>query len=444
MTTENAGADMRVLLIGSGGREHALAWGLAQSPKLSKLYIAPGNAGTAQLGENIPISPENLPELAQFAKREKIDLTVVGPEAPIVAGIRDLFERENLRIIAPSQRASFLEGSKVQAKAFLHKYGIPTARHASFENFEQALAFARTMPPPIVIKADGLAAGKGVAIAQTHSEAEQILRDFIIAKKFGAASQRVVIEEFLAGKEFSLFVASDGISWKLLGTAQDYKRLLDGDRGPNTGGMGSISPVPWLTEQMLDETVKTIVAPTFAALHKENLSYEGILYFGLIWTERGPCVLEYNVRFGDPETQVLVPRFDFTLLELYVAIAERRLERFEPTLKPISAVCVVLASGGYPEHYEKGFVIEGLEALTLGPSPAHQDGRGVPAGRGEDHILIFHAGTARRDSKIVTAGGRVLNVVGLGASVTEARKRAYSAIEKIRFEGMHYRRDIAA
>lgn len=417
---------MKVLLIGSGGREHTLAWGLAQSPKLSKLFIAPGNAGTAQLGENLPINAENFPELAQFAKREQIDLTIVGPEVPIVAGIRDLFERENLKIIAPIQRTSFLEGSKVQAKAFMHRHGIPTARHASFDNVEQAVAFARTMNTPIVIKADGLAAGKGVAIAQSHSEAEQILRDFMIAKKFGAASQRVVVEEFLVGKEFSLFVASDGVSWRLLGTAQDYKRLLDGDRGPNTGGMGSISPVPWLSEKMLDETVTKIVAPTFAALRKENLRYEGILYFGLIWTERGPCVLEYNVRFGDPETQVLIPRFDFDLLELFLAIAEHRLGKFETKLKPVSAVCVVLASGGYPEHYEKGFAIEGLDTLN------------------DPNVRVFHAGTALRDGKIVTSGGRVLNVVGLGASVSEARERAYAAIPTISFQGMHYRRDIGS
>ncbi len=417
---------MKVLLIGSGGREHALAWGLARSPKLSQLSIAPGNAGTARLGQNVPISAENLSELAEFARREKIDLTVVGPEASIVAGIRDLFERENLRIIAPTQKVSFLEGSKVQAKAFMHKHGIPTARHASFESYEDAQKFARTMQTPLVIKADGLAAGKGVAIAHSHAEAEQILTDFMIAKKFGAASQRVVIEEFLVGQEFSLFVASDGVSWKLLGTAQDYKKLLDGDRGPNTGGMGSISPVPWLTEQMLHETVQKIVAPTFAALRAEHLSYEGILYFGLIWTERGPYVLEYNVRFGDPETQVLVPRFDFDLLELYGAIAERRLNDFETKLKPISAVCVVLASGGYPEHYEKGFLIEGLDALT------------------DPNVLIFHAGTALRESRVVTSGGRVLNVVGLGASVSEARERAYAAIKQIHFPKMHYRTDIAA
>ncbi len=417
---------MRVLLVGSGGREHALAWGLAQSQKLSKLYIAPGNAGTAQLGENLPISTESLPELAHFAKREKIDLTIVGPEAPIASGIRDLFERENLKIIAPTQKASFLEGSKVQAKAFMHRHNIPTARHLSFADFAQALAFARTMQPPIVIKADGLAAGKGVAIAQSHAEAEQILRDFMVAKKFGEASRRVVIEEFLAGREFSLFVASDGVSWKFLGTAQDYKRLLDGDRGPNTGGMGSISPVPWLTEEMLSKTVNKIVAPTFAALRTENLSYEGILYFGLIWTEGGPYVLEYNIRFGDPETQALIPRFDFELLDLFLAIAERRLESFETKLKPISAVCVVLASGGYPEHYEKGFPIEGLDALH------------------DPNVIVFHAGTRLTETQIVTAGGRVLNVVGLGGSLSEARARAYATIEKIKFQGMHYRKDIAA
>lgn len=417
---------MKVLLIGSGGREHALAWGLAQSPKLSKLYIAPGNAGTAQLGENLPIGAEKLSELAQFARREKIDLTVVGPEGPIVAGIRDLFEQESLKIVAPTQTASFLEGSKVAAKAFMHRHGIPTARHESFADFEPAVAFARAMQPPIVIKADGLAAGKGVVIARSHAEAEQTLKDFVITRKFGPASQRVVVEEFLVGREFSLFVASDGISWKLLGTAQDYKRLLDGDRGPNTGGMGAISPAPWLTSEMLDEAVKKIVAPTFAALHQESLGYEGILYFGLIWTERGPSVLEYNVRFGDPETQVLVPRCDFDLLELYCAMAERQLERCETRLKPISAVCVVLASGGYPEHYEKGFLIEGMDALN------------------DPNVLVFHAGTALQEGRIVTAGGRVLNVVGLGSSAREARARAYAAIEKIAFQGMQYRRDIGS
>ncbi len=417
---------VNVLLIGSGGREHALAWGLAQSKRLSKLYIAPGNAGTAQLGENIPISADNISELAQFAKRKKIALTVVGPEAPIVAGIRELFERANLKIIAPAQSASFLEGSKVQAKAFLQKYDIPTAPHKSFSEFGQALAFARTLQAPLVIKADGLAAGKGVSIAHSHLEAEQTLRDFMVAKKFGASSRRVVIEEFLAGQEFSLFVASDGISWKVLGTAQDYKRLLDGDQGPNTGGMGSISPVPWLSERMLDETVKGIVAPTFAALRKENLSYEGILYFGLIWTDGGPSVLEYNIRFGDPETQVLVPRFDFDLLGLYLAIAERRLNDCETRLKPISAVCVVAASAGYPEHYEKGFSIEGLDTLH------------------DPNVIVFHAGTMLKETQIVTSGGRVLNVVGLGQSLSEARRRAYATIEKIRFPGMHYRRDIAA
>ncbi len=423
---------MKVLLIGSGGREHALAWGLTQSPKLSKLYIAPGNAGTAQLGDNVPISAEKLSELAQFARKEKIDLTVVGPEAPIVAGICDLFERENLKIIAPTQKASFLEGSKAWAKEFLHKHDIPTARHASFDNFEQAIAFAHTMKPPLVIKADGLAAGKGVSIAQSHLEAEQTLRDFVVAKKFGEASTRVVIEEFLAGKEFSLFVASDGVSWKILGTAQDYKRLLDGDRGPNTGGMGSLSPVPWLTEKMLDETVKKIVEPTFEALRvgangRSPLQYEGILYFGLIWTESGPYVIEYNVRFGDPETQVLVPRVDFDLLELYCAIAERKLDSFTVGLKPAAAVCVTLASAGYPERYEKGFLIEGLEQLQAEPD-----------------VIVFHAGTALKDGTVVTSGGRVLNVVGLGQSVPKARTRAYGAIEQISFQGMHYRTDIAA
>lgn len=416
---------MRVLLIGSGGREHALAWGLSRSPQLKKLFVTPGNAGTAQLGDNVPIKAEEVERLVQFARAEKIDLTVVGPEQPIARGIYDAFTAADLKIAAPSRRAAFLEASKAEAKAFMQKYKIPTARFNVFDNYDDAHHFLDEVALPVVMKADGLAAGKGVAITQTRNEAEETLRQFLIKRRFGEASRQVVLEEYLVGREYSVFVASDGKIWQYLGVAQDYKRLLDHDEGPNTGGMGAMSPVPWLSDEMLARTQREIVEPTFEGLTREGICYQGILYFGLIWTANGAKLLEYNARFGDPETQVLVPRFDFDLLELFLRIAEGRLRGFKLPLKPEAAVCVVAASKGYPEQYEKGKRIDGLDALG-----------------DQSDLLVFHAGTTARNSTILTSGGRVLDVVGLGASLAEARAKAYSAIEKIHFEGMSYRHDI--
>ncbi len=417
---------MKVLLVGSGGREHALAWGLKKSPVLTQLFIAPGNAGTAQLGQNIPIPITDIFRLRCFAQEEKIDLTIVGPEDSIALGIYDLFEQANLKIVAPSKKVSFLEASKVRAKEFFVNHHIPTARHHSFSDYAAALAYAKSLAIPVVIKADGLAAGKGVAIAQTHDDAAKILHSFLTENQFGIASQHVVVEEFLPGPELSVFVASDGKSWKMLGTAQDYKRLLNADRGPNTGGMGAISPVPWVTESMLQEITKKIIEPTFRGLHAEGLSYQGILYLGLMWTAKGPYVIEYNVRFGDPETQALVPRFDFDVHEFYRSIAEQKLDRFSVTLKPEYTVCVVAASKGYPEKYEKNIPVSGAVDFQF-----------------NENQLLFHAGTTLKENKIVTAGGRVLNAVGLGTTPTEARERAYNLLSQMHFEGMQIRTDIA-
>jgi phosphoribosylamine--glycine ligase len=417
---------MKVLLVGGGGREHALAWKLEKSSRLTQLYIATGNAGTASLGQNIEIPATDIFRLRCFAQEHKIDLTIVGPEDAIALGIRDLFEQAHLKIVAPCKKVAFLEASKVRAKEFFTKYHIPTARYHSFSDFASACSYAKSLNGPAVIKADGLAAGKGVAIAQTFTQAEEILRSYLLDRRFETASQHVIIEEFLTGRELSVFVASDGKAWKLLGTAQDYKRLLDGDRGPNTGGMGSISPVPWLTDAMLEEIQQKIIEPTFAGLHHEGLNYEGILYLGLMWTSAGPFVIEYNVRLGDPETQALIPRFDFDLLEFYASIAEQRFDQFTLRLKPEFAVCVVAASKGYPEEYEKGFVISGITTLQTSES-----------------AMLFHAGTARKDNRVVTAGGRVLSAVSLGATLADARQHAYELLNRVQFQGVHYRRDIA-
>jgi phosphoribosylamine--glycine ligase len=417
---------MKVLLVGSGGREHALAWKLKQSSALTQLFITPGNAGTAELGQNVPIPATDIFRLRCFAQEHKIDLTIVGPEDPIALGIRDLFEQAHLKIVAPWKKVAFLEASKVRAKEFMNQYQIPTAHHGSFTEYAAALAYVKSLKAPMVIKADGLAAGKGVAIAQTTEEADRDLKSYLINRRFGPASQSLVIEEFLTGKELSVFVASDGRTWKLLGVAQDYKRLLDADQGPNTGGMGAVSPVSWLTARMLEEISSRIIEPTFSGLRAEGLHFEGILYLGLIWTDMGPYVIEYNVRFGDPETQVLVPRCDFDLLRFYQAIAERKLHEIPLELRSEYAVCVVAASKGYPEEYETNLLIQG---------------EGLKSIAGD--ALLFQAGTTLQGQSVLTSGGRVLNAVGKGSSIGEARERAYELIQHVHFPGMHYRRDIA-
>lgn len=419
---------MRVLVVGSGGREHALAWAISRSPLLSALFVSPGNGGTVEIAENLPVKAEDIPGLVEAARQVRADLVVVGPEAPIARGIRDALEEAGIQAFAPYRRVSFLEASKIAAKHFMRRHGIPTAEAGTFERYEEALAYLGGLPEgPVVIKADGLAGGKGVTIAASRTEAEKVLHAYMVENRFGEASRKVVIETYLEGQELSVFVASDGAQWAYLGDARDYKRLLDGDQGPNTGGMGSISPVPWLTEEMRGRIVEEIIEPTFRGLRQEGLRYEGILYFGLIWTEEGPKVLEYNVRFGDPETQVLVPRFAFDLLSLAQACTQGRLSEVEIRLSEVYAVGVVAASQGYPEKPQTGFEISGLDRL-----------------KGAPDLYVFHAGTRRENGRVVTVGGRVLTVVGTAPTLEGARRRAYEGITQIRFQGMHYRRDIGA
>jgi phosphoribosylamine--glycine ligase len=373
----------------------------------------------------VDIGAEDIPGLIEFAKSRMIDLVVVGPEVPIALGIRDAFDGVGVNCFAPKKKAAFLEASKMKAKAFLSRHGIPTAYYGAFSNFKSALGYAQGQDYPLVIKADGLAAGKGVSIVGSPDEARDVIEQNLIAKRFGTASEAVLIEECLVGKELSVFCVTDGSAWKIIGCATDYKRQLSGDQGPNTGGMGSISPVPFMDPGQFLEVVNRIVKPTFRGFKSEGLLYEGVLYFGVIWTEIGPKVLEFNVRFGDPETQVLVPLFDFDFLELLLRTVDGTLADFPVEVKDEASVGVILASGGYPGSYEKEKEIHGLpDAFAM------------------DDVTVFHAGTRMDDDRIVTSGGRVLAVVGTGIDLAGARARAYKGVGTISFDGMQYRDDI--
>ncbi len=417
---------MRVLLVGGGGREHAIAWKLSQSPLLDELVIAPGNPGTAKLGKNAPVKATDIPELLALAKRERVDLVFVGPEAPIALGITNRFEQAGVKVFAPRAECARLESSKVWAKSFMRRHRIPTAPFEVFDDFEEAKDYVYSgIEYPIVIKADGLAGGKGAVIVKNKSEALQALEAMMLKGKFGEAGRTVVVEKFLRGPELSVFVAADGLRWRLLGWATDYKRLLDGDQGPNTGGMGSISPVPFLTPERYKVIVEKIIEPTFDGLFSEGLRYKGILYFGLMWTPDGPYVLEYNVRLGDPEAQVVLPLLEGDLLEIAKAGVEGRLDEVEFKPGEGAACCVVMASEGYPESPKTGREITGVEEAEA-----------------LEGVLIFHAGTRDEGGKLLTAGGRVLGVVGLGKDMEEARARAYEGVSKIRFQGAHFRKDI--
>ena len=417
---------MRILVVGSGGREHALTWKLAQNPAVEKIYCAPGNGGTAELAENIPISSGDIDKLAQFAEEERIDLTVVGPEAPLVAGIVNEFEKRGLKIFGPRKEAALIEGSKVFAKELMERYGIPTGKAKVFEDFEEAKKYLKSVSPPLVVKADGLAAGKGVSVCFSLEEAEVALKSCFVERKFGEAGDRVIIEEYLEGEEVSFFVLTDGSSALPLLTAQDYKRVFDGDKGPNTGGMGSYSPAPFMNTQLEKKIMEEIMLPTVEALKREGREYKGVLYGGLIMTSDGPKVLEFNCRFGDPETQAILPLLESDLLEIMMAVVEENLREYRLNWRDEKCVDVVLASGGYPGKYEVGYLIEGIEEASR-----------------VRNVCLFHAGTKRgEDNKLYTSGGRVLNVSARGRSYREARERAYEAIEKIRFEGMHFRKDI--
>lgn len=418
---------MKILVIGGGGREHALTWKIAQSPRVEKIWCAPGNPGTLSLAENVNLSPEDIPGLLDFASQQKIDLTVVGPEVPLVLGIVDAFEQKGLKVFGPSKKAAVLEGSKVFAKRFMERHDIPTGAFAVTENVHEAknILSSGKFSFPVVVKADGLAAGKGAIICRDLSSAGKTVDEIMVEKKFGDAGNRVLIEEFLRGKEVSFIVVADGQNAVSLVTTMDHKAVYDGGEGPNTGGMGAISPSPYTDDRLFNEVMDTIVTPTIAHLSEEGRKFKGVLYVGLMLTEEGPKVLEYNCRFGDPETQPQMLRMESDLVDLLMGSVEENLSGFEVKWSPQASGCVVLASGGYPVQYKKGLVIEGLDKTGTIPG-----------------ITIFHAGTKYEDGSYYTNGGRVLNLCALGRDIPAAMALIYRAVSEISFEGMHYRTDI--
>jgi len=416
---------MKVLVIGSGGREHCLAWKLKESKLVDKLYIAPGNAGTSLIGENIDINPQDLEGLVKFAENSKIDLTVVGPEAPLVGGIVDRFESKGLKIFGPKKDLALLEGSKVYAKKIMRKFGIPTADFEVFSQPDLAKDYVRSKQPPLVIKADGLAAGKGAIVCKNREEAYSAIDLIMTEKKFGSAGENIVIEDFLSGEEASVLVFTDGETILPLVPSQDHKQVFDEDRGPNTGGMGAYAPAPVVNDVVFRKITEEIFEPLIRGLKKEGRVYKGMLYAGLMIRDNQPYVLEFNVRFGDPETQVILPKLRSDLLEVMLKTIGEDLAEVNLVWDGRFCLCVVLASGGYPGKYEKGKVIKGLEKVE-----------------GLRDIFLFHAGTKRINGEFVTAGGRVLNVVGLAESLIGAQVKVYEAIKNIYFEGIHYRKDI--
>ena len=419
---------MTILLLGSGGREHALAWKMLQSSKCSKLFVAPGNAGTAEIATNINLNILDFDAIKSFCISEKVDMIVVGPEDPLVAGIYDFFKNDSdsnhIPVIGPSKVGAQLEGSKEFAKEFLVKHNIPTAAYDSFtkETVENGCAFLETLQPPYVLKADGLAAGKGVLIIQDFEEAKTELRNMLVHSKFGTASSKVVIEEFLDGIELSCFVLTDGKNYKILPTAKDYKRIGEGDTGLNTGGMGAVSPVPFADAVLLEKIETRIVKPTIEGLQKDGIEYKGFVFIGLINVKGEPIVIEYNVRMGDPETEVVIPRLKSDLVELFEAVGNQTLDKVSLEIDERSATTIMVVSGGYPEDYGKGFEITGLENI-------------------EDSIA-FHAGTKLENGKVVTNGGRVIAVTSFGESFPEAIKKSYQNIDKLHFDKMYFRKDI--
>ena len=418
---------MRILVVGGGGREHALTWKIAQSPLVDAIWCAPGNAGMASLAECVDIGAEDIEALADFAQRKKIDLTVAGPEAPLVTGIADLFRERGLAVFGPTREAAQMEGSKSFAKQVMEESGVPTGKAEVFTDFEAAEACIARSGAPYVVKADGLAAGKGVIIAQDDKTAYEALKTCFIDRKFGPSGEKVLLEEFLEGQEVSILAFVDGEEVLPMAPAQDYKRIGDGDTGPNTGGMGSYSPVPVMSEEEYNRAVEDILRPTAAALAARGIHYRGILYAGLIMTGEGPKVLEYNVRFGDPEVQAVLPRLESDLMEPMLAVQEGRLGEIELKWRRDPCVTVVAASGGYPTDYKKGFPISGLEEAGS-----------------MDGVTVFHAGTKiGEDGEVLTNGGRVLNVSALGPDFASARNRAYQAVDKIAFSDIYFRKDIA-
>jgi phosphoribosylamine--glycine ligase len=418
---------MKVLVVGGGGREHALTWKLSRSPRVSEVFCAPGNAGIAGVAQCVDVGATDIDRLVSFAHEVDIDLTIVGPEDPLCRGIVDRFEAEGLRVFGPRQQAAELEGSKVFSKYIMTQYMIPTATARTFDDAERARQFLQTADFPSVIKADGLAAGKGVFVAATYEEASAALDACMVERKFGDSGTRVLVEEFLQGEEVSVLAFTDGKTIAVLPTARDYKRAYDGDQGPNTGGMGAFSPSAKLTDDIMDQVVGQILVPTVHAMNREGRAYKGMLYAGLMLTKGGPKVLEFNVRFGDPEAQPILLRLKSDLIDVIDAVLDERLDEVELEYDPRPACCLVMASEGYPGPSKLGRVIEGLDAVDTG-----------------DDLQVFHAGTALRDDQVVTSGGRVLGVTALGDDVAAARDRAYAALKQITFEGARHRTDIAA
>ena len=416
---------MKVLVIGGGGREHAIIWKLAQSKNVSKIYCAPGNGGIADLAECVPIDVMDFEKLTKFAKENNIDLTVVAPDDPLAAGAVDAFEANGLRAFGPNKAAAIIEGSKSFSKDLMKKYNIPTADYEVFENSTDAINYIKANNKfPVVVKADGLALGKGVIIAKTFEEAENAVHDILDDKIFGSAGAKVVVEDFLTGPEISVLAFTDGKTMKPMVSAQDHKRAFDNDEGPNTGGMGTFSPSRVYTDEVAEECMEKIFIPTMNAMNAENRTFKGVLYFGLMKTVDGVKVIEYNCRFGDPETQVVLPRLKSDLCEIFNAVIDQRLDEIDIEWNDDACVCVVMASGGYPKNYEKGYKIDGIkQAESLG-------------------ALVFHAGTKRSDNDILTNGGRVLGVTALGDNLEDAIQKAYKYVDLVNFENAHFRKYI--
>jgi phosphoribosylamine--glycine ligase len=418
---------MKVLVIGSGGREHSLVWKIAQSPLVSKIFCAPGNPGISELAECINIAADQTDQLCKFAVKENIDLTVVGPEAPLVDGIVDMFNKHELKVFGPDKKAAILEDSKVFSKCLLKKHGIPTADFKCFDDYQQARRYILSKEAPIVVKADGLSKGKGVFVCKTNDEALHALDSIMKDKVFGNAGNQVVIEECLIGEEISLLAFTDGRNIVAMESSQDHKTVFDGDEGPNTGGMGAYSPVPIMTSELYLQVEKEILVPTVHAMNREERPYKGVIYIGLMITSSGPMVLEFNVRLGDPEAQVILSRMKSDIVPIMLATISGELDKVDLEWYPQASVCVVMASGGYPGSYDNGKEISGLHLL-----------------KNQDGISVFHAGTKSADGKVVTNGGRVLGVVASGGDIEEAQKNVYEAVSKVTFDGAHYRRDIAS
>lgn len=416
---------MKILVVGGGGREHAIIWKIAQSPLVKKIYCAPGNGGISTLAECVNIKAMDIDGVVAFSKDNAIDLVVVGPDDPLVAGMVDELEKVGIRAFGPRKCAAVLEGSKSFSKDLMKKYGIPTAKYETFENTYDAIAYLKYQKYPVVVKADGLALGKGVIIAQTFEDAVKAVIEIMKDKVFGSAGDKIVIEEFIMGPEVSILAFTDGNVVVPMVSSQDHKRALDNDQGLNTGGMGTFSPSRVYTAEIADYCMKNIFIPTVEAMNTENRKFKGILFFGLMLTQEGPKLLEYNARFGDPETQVVLPRLKSDLVEIFNAVIDENLNKIDIKWEDNAAVCVIMASGGYPQKYQTGYEITG-----------------IPDAEKEKDVVVFHAGTKRDKERLLTAGGRVLGITALGASLDDAIKTAYKSVEKIHFKDYHYRKDI--